>query len=98
MGKSKPAKPLFTRSDVERHEMAKQLHEGLLQTLSAASILSRVVSLRIRNTPESVSEIQRLQEMIDTAIDQTRALLRQLQAPAPEGNHSSSPGYRKEAK
>jgi len=65
----------------QRRLLAKQLHEGLLQTLSAASILARVVVTRCKNLSAPVLEVMSLKETIDAAIDETRALLRQLQTP-----------------
>jgi signal transduction histidine kinase len=66
----------------EKQIMARQLHEGLLQTLSAASILSRVVAMRAKETTSlPAPEFTRLQETIDSAIDEARLLIRQLQPP-----------------
>src|SRR5690242_18961113 len=76
---------LVEAAEREKGGLAKQLHEGLLQTLSAADILARCVSLRAKSEPAlPMPEFQRLQDTIDAAIDEARQLIRQLQPPGTE--------------
>jgi signal transduction histidine kinase len=83
--KRKQDRAVVEMTEREKRGLAKQLHEGLLQTLSAASILARVVAMRSRNQAAFPGpEFQRLQDTIDSAIDEARVLIRQLQPPAIE--------------
>ncbi|MFO1499284.1 MAG: hypothetical protein U1G07_12960 [Verrucomicrobiota bacterium] len=71
--------------EYERIRVAKQLHEGLLQTLSAASILVRVLALKAKGRlvlPQP--EFGRLEEIIDSASDEARLLIKGLQLAAGE--------------
>lgn len=69
----------------EKRGVARHLHDGLLQTLSAASILSRVVAMRASQTGAlPAAEFARLQETIDSAVDEARLFIRQLQLPGVE--------------
>ncbi len=70
----------------EKRFFARQLHEGVLQTLSAASILARVVARHAKVPTAGSSEFAHLQELIDVAIDEARLLIRQIQTPGPDLN------------
>jgi two-component system, NarL family, sensor kinase len=78
---------IVNASEHEKRLLAHQLHEGLIQTLSAASILASVLALRSRPAAlkDLAPESRQLQNTIDAAIDETRLLLRQLQPPDFEG-------------
>jgi hypothetical protein len=80
----KPAPTLVEVTERQNRNLAGQLHEGVLQLLSAASILTRVVGTRARNLPAQIPELPRLVETVDSAIDEARLLIRHLQTPGAE--------------
>jgi signal transduction histidine kinase len=75
------------RSVVETSEREKQavavvLHDGLAQSLTALSVLARIVANRLkRASMADIAEITVLQETIDNAMDETRLLIRDLKPP-----------------
>lgn len=75
-------------SEREKQIIAHELHEGLAQSMTALSVLAKVVAHRLESVPALPTEVyQQLQRVIEEAMDETRLLIHTLRRPeqVPEG-------------